>query len=129
MNRVALVAVPLAFLLLAGCTAAPASDASDASSDSFAAVDRTGDLAEVLVETASYVEKATETEPGRLVIETKIVDPRGDDNSVEAATTVAICNAAVSLGGIDHVSVMEADGTSFVLFGHPSVPEGTCTEV
>lgn len=124
MNRVAFAFVPLAILLLAGCTAAPDSD------DGFATVDRTADLAETLAETATYVEKATETEPGRLVVETNIVDPGGDDNSSEAATAVVICNAAVSLGGgIDHVSVMEADGTSFVLFGHPSVPEGTCTEV
>lgn len=80
-------------------------------------------------ETATYVESATETEPGRLVVETNIADPRGVDNSTGAATAVAICNAAVSLGGIVHVSVMEADGTSFVLFRHPSVPEDTCTEV
>lgn len=128
MNRIAVATALLATLLLTGCSAA-AVEPPAAKAPGSAAVDRTADLAEVLAETASYVERATETEPGRLVIETNIVDPRGDDNSTEAATAVVICNAAVSLGGIDHVSVMEADGTSFVLFGHPSVSEGTCTEV
>lgn len=124
MNRFAFVSVPFAILILAGCTAAPNSD------DGFTPIDRTAELAEALAETATYVEKATETEPGRLVVETNIVDPGGDENSSEAATAIVICNAAVSLGGdIEHIFVMEANGSSFVLFGDPSVPEGTCTEV
>jgi hypothetical protein len=40
----------------------------------------------------------------------------------------AICESAVALFGHSHVAVMEDDGTSFVLFGHPSVPTGAFTE-
>jgi hypothetical protein len=122
MNRIAFASVVLTTLLLTGCTTAP-------TPEGFVPIDRTADLAEALAETATSVEQATEIEPGRLDIQTNLVDPGGDDNSAEASTAVMICNAAVSLGYIDYVSVMEADGTSFVLFGHPSVPEGTCTEV
>lgn len=123
MNRIAVASVVLTALLLTGCTTAPIPD------EGFVPIDRTAELADALADTATYLEQATETEPGRLDIQTNIVDPRGDDNSTEASTAVVICNAAVSLGDIDYVSVMEADGTSFVLFGHPSVPEATCTEV
>ena len=76
---------------------------------------------------------ATQTEPERVVVETTIVDPRGDDGSDEARTAIQVCEATVTLlegmgAGAPKVSIMEDDGTSFVLYGHPSYPGG-CTEV
>lgn len=71
--------------------------------------------------------RATETEPGRIEVETSITDPRGGEGSTEAAAAIAICEAAVSLGAT-YASVLEADGTTFVLYGHPSYGQ-TCTEV
>ena len=75
------------------------------------------------------IKSATATEPGRIKIETSIVDPRGADGSEPARTAIAICEAAVAVFGPSYVAVMEDDGTHFVLFGHPSVPAGACTEV
>lgn len=61
-----------------------------------------------------------ETEPGRWVIHTSILDPRGDDGtSVEAQKAIAICEKAVELGA-SKVSVMESNDSTFVLYGHPS---------
>jgi len=80
-------------------------------------------------ETAALVSNATETEAGRISVETTIVDPRGDAGSAEAESALEICEAAAALDGVTYVNVMEADGTTFVLFGHPSVPEGECGEV
>lgn len=74
------------------------------------------------------VTAVTQTEPGRISVATSIVDPRGDDGSPEALDAIAICEAAASTGAT-YVSVMEADGTHFVLYGHPSYPAGQCTEV
>lgn len=76
----------------------------------------------------STVSAVTETEPGRFEIQTGIVDPRGDDGSPEALEAIAICEAAVGAGAA-YVAVLEADGTHFVLYGHPSVPAGACGEV
>lgn len=77
------------------------------------------------------VTSAMETEPGRLRINTTVVDPRGPNGSEPARIAVSMCNAAVATFGATypHISIMEADGTHFVLFGHPAVPEGVCTEV
>lgn len=77
----------------------------------------------------SLVTKAQETEPGRLVVYTTIVDPRGEDDSVAAWRALRICNGIVHGGGYEHISVMEYDRTTFVLYGHPSVPVGECGEV
>lgn len=82
---------------------------------------------------AENVTAATETEPGRLEVETDLVDPRGDDGSPEAQTAIEICEVAVSLledDGVEkpYVAVMEQDGTHWVLHGHPAYPNG-CTEV
>lgn len=76
----------------------------------------------------STVSAVTKTEPGRFEIHTSIVDSRGDDGSPEALEAIAICEAAVGAGAA-YVAVLEADGTHFVLYGHPSVPAGACGEV
>lgn len=77
-------------------------------------------------EASGAVTSAVEVEPGRWTIETSIVDPRVD-GSAEAAEAIEICEAAVDAGA-EYVSVMESDGTTFVLYGHPSYGN-TCTEV
>lgn len=77
---------------------------------------------------ASLVSAAEETEEGRIEVKTSITDPR-TDNSDEASDAVAICEAVAAMPGITYVSVLEEDGTTFALFGHPSVPEGACGEV
>jgi hypothetical protein len=82
---------------------------------------------------AKKVASVTETEPGRLTVVTSIIDPRGGSGSPAAKTAIQVCEAAVVL--LDqrgtknpYVSVMEKDGTTYVLFGHPSYPGG-CSEV
>lgn len=77
------------------------------------------------------VTAATETETGRVRIDTTVVDPKGEDGSAPAKKAIAICEAAVASFGPSYtnISVMEQDGTHFVLYGHPSVPKGACTEV
>jgi hypothetical protein len=75
------------------------------------------------------IKSVTETEPGRIQIDTSVIDPRGANGSDAAMTGIAICESAVALFGPIYVSVLEDDGTNFVLFGHPSVPKSACTEV
>ena len=89
-----------------------------------AAIDRTVELRALAGEA---VVMAEEVEPGRIEVTTSIVDPRGDSGSAEAVAAIAICEATVGLGA-NYVSVLEADGTTFVLYGHPSYG-ATCTEV
>ncbi|WHP18805.1 hypothetical protein [Cellulomonas sp. ES6] len=97
-----------------------------AEADSEAASDAAG--VEAALASWSTVSAVTETEPGRFEIQTSIVDPRGDDGSPEAQEAIAICQAAVDAGAT-YVAVFEADGTHFVLYGHPSAPPGACGEV
>lgn len=83
---------------------------------------------------SEVVTKATQTEPGRVEVLTTIVDPRGGTSGTpEAQQAIQICNGTVAWlqsQGVSEpkVSVMESDGTSYVLYGHPSYPGG-CTEV
>ncbi|WP_309079864.1 hypothetical protein [Zhihengliuella sp.] len=127
--------IAAAALTVAGCSSpaeeAPApspSPAATASADATdESVDRTDDVKAAAGDTADLVTTATETEPGRLEIETTITDPRSD-GSAEAQDAIAICEAAAGLDDVTYVNVLEADGTSFVLFGHPAVAEGECVE-
>ena len=75
------------------------------------------------------IKSVTETEPGRIRIDTSVVDPQAASGSEAAVTAIAICEPAVALFGPNYVSVLEDDGTNFVLYGHPAVPKGACTEV
>lgn len=82
---------------------------------------------------ADRITAAVETEPGRIQVDTNLVDPRGDDGSPPARMAIEICEAAVSLmksQGVKEprVNVMEKDGTHWVLHNHPSYPE-PCTEI
>lgn len=79
--------------------------------------------------TADLITTATETEPGRVEIQTSIVDPRSSGS--EAATqALEICKAGLASLSTDkpYVSVLEEDGTTFVLAGHPSYGPD-CAEV
>lgn len=93
--------------------------------------DRTADFttANANASWVGQVKSVTETEPGRFRVNTSVVDPRGANGSEVAMTAIAICESVVALFGPHYVSVLEDDGTNFVLFGHPSVPVGACTEV
>jgi hypothetical protein len=106
--------------------------AADTAAPAFAEVDLTEELRGVTAEPES-VTVATQTEAERIVVETTIIDPRGDSGSPEAQAAIAICEAAVALleskGATEPAaSVMESDGSTFVVYGQPSYPGG-CSEV
>ncbi|MFJ5962033.1 hypothetical protein [Pseudarthrobacter oxydans] len=140
-------ATAMAALLLAGCSSsalqtaptaaepAPTASRTAAAPESIptssAGVDKTADFKTANANAAwvGQIKSATETEPGRISIDTSVVDPRGADGSEAAKVAIAICESAVALFGPSYVAVKEDDGTHFVLFGHPSVPKGACTEV
>lgn len=99
-------------------------------------VDRTADLLDANPDATwtGEVTAATATEPGRLEIDTTLVDPRSEGGSPESQTAIEICEAGVALlsgEGTEapYVSVLESDGTTWVLYGHPMVPAGECGEV
>jgi len=116
-----------AVLLLSACSTTPATPPVPVATVA-AATDRTTDVVAVLGEdAAAAVESAEETEPGRITVHTSIVDPRTDTGSPEALLALSICAAVSNTGSWTHVNVMEADGTHFVLYGHPSAPD-TCVE-
>ena len=134
-------------LLLCGCSASAPQNASNATTPAQTVVsqaaappdsipsatysrDRTADF-KTAKKNAPWLGKiisVTEIEPGRIRVETSVVDPRGADRSEEAKSAIAICESVVALFGPSYVSVLEHDGTNFVLFGHPSVPRGACTK-
>lgn len=125
-----LTAVPLlAVLALVGCSAPvdPVPVASAAPADP--AVDATADVEAAVGETlAPLVFGATRTTEGRVEVATSLIDPRSD-GSQEGLDAVAICDALAGLEGVTYVSVLESDGTTFAVFGHPSFPAGKCSEV
>lgn len=104
-------------------------------STAFSEVDLTEDLtaANAGEPWVAKIKVATQTEPDRLVVETAIVDPRGENGSPEAQAAIHICKAGVRLlkksgAGNPYVSIMERDDSTFVVHGHPAYPGG-CTEV
>lgn len=79
------------------------------------------------------VRRATETEPGRLEVQTRFVDPSGAARRGKTLRAVQICRAAVFLLQHDgvhkpRVVVMERNGTPWVVYGDPTRPQH-CTEV
>lgn len=135
-------------LLLCGCTASAPQKASNATTPAQTTVsqaaappdsirsatyspDKTADFktAKKNAPWLGKIKSVTEIEPGRIRIETSVVDPRGTDGSEEAKSAIDICESIVSLFGPSYVSVLEDDSTNFILFGHPSVPSGACAEV
>ncbi|OZD55394.1 hypothetical protein CH252_05855 [Rhodococcus sp. 06-1477-1B] len=69
-----------------------------------------------------------ETEPGRWIVHTSITDPgAGISGSPGAQKAITLCEKAVALGAAK-VVVTDADGSSWILYGHPSYGN-TCTEV
>lgn len=151
-NRIApplfvFVAATLA-LLLTGCSPSALQNASSAAAPTRATVSQAAVAPESIPSTTNSRDKTadfktakkdapwldmiktvTETEPGRISVQTSLLDRRGAEGSEESRTAIAICESVVTLFGPSYVSVLENDGTNFVLFGHPSVPTGACTEV
>ena len=144
----ALAVAAFAALLLTGCspsaprtaanTAAPAHGAAsqtaaapDSIPSSSPAPNKTADFltANANARWVGQIKSVTETEPGRIRIDTSVVDPQAASGSEAAVTVIAICESAVALFGPSYVSVLEEDGTSVVLYGHQSVPKGACAEV
>lgn len=131
-NHLILTIVVPVVLLLAACgggsaSTEPTPTPTEATS-SAAAEDVTGQVKAQAGDNADNVTAATVTEPGRVAVETDLVDPR-TDNSEEGQAAVAICEAARSAGDYTYVSVTEADGTTFALYGHPSYSKDACSEV
>lgn len=122
----------LATLLVAGCSStaeqpsAPSSSVASTPTTEAAAVDRTADVQKVAGE---HVTAAEEPEPGRILVETDLKDPRSSGGTPEAEQAMAICKSVAKMNGVKYVSVMEMDGTSWVLFGHPALPDGECGEI
>jgi hypothetical protein len=122
----------LVIVSLSGCSGSGSSDTAPPAPAAPSGVDRTAELKSANA-SAAWIDQVTlaeETEPGRLEIATTIVDPRGEEGSAEAQLAIGVCEAGVTIlgAGATVVSVLEQDGTSFVLFGHPSAPAGRCTE-
>ncbi|GAB3164102.1 hypothetical protein GCM10027059_19560 [Myceligenerans halotolerans] len=117
--------------LLAGCIAEPTVTNSTPSAS--LSTEETGDAASLDDVTAELqaavgdVVTLAEVDGDRLTVQTTIVDPRGDGGSQEAQLALDVCEKSLELG-YQQVSVMEADGTTFVLAGHPAYGED-CTEV
>lgn len=131
MKRTYLASAFVGVTLLSAC-ASPTPEPPAMTGAAAVSIDRTADVKAELAEAAAaaaLVTRATETEPGRIEVETSIVDPRGDDSSPEAQIAVQVCEMTSKLPDVNYVNVKEVDGTSFVLFGHPLVPEGECGEV
>lgn len=135
MRKSAFIALPLAALAL---TLSACSGEDAATPDTTAAavqpLDRTTEVTSGLPKNlAQAVTKVTETEPGRLEVATTLVDPRGEDGSPEAAEAIKLCEAAMDVLQAEaiakpYVSVLEKDGTTWVLAGHPTYGPD-CTEV
>lgn len=92
-------------------------------------VDVTAEVRDASPALESYVKTATSAEAGRVTVESYLVDPRGEDGSAEALLALRLCSDVVAnMSGISYVSIMENDGSTWVLYGHPSYGN-TCTEV
>ena len=116
--------------LLAGCGSTPDTpeETPTTTAATTAEVDRTSDL-QAAIDNPEVVTKAVETEHGRLTIETSIVDDR-EDGGDDATQAITICEAGKALldAPEPYVAVMEDDGTSFVIAGHPAYG-AECTEI
>lgn len=93
-----------------------------------ASKDVTKDVQKIAKDVSELVDTATETEPGRISVETSIVDPRGGEGSEEALQAVRLCNLVVQNFDVTHVNILEADGTTFAVYGSKIVNDGDCGE-
>jgi hypothetical protein len=118
----------VATLALSACSTAPAPEAAATVPASATPTAESEIATAARALTGGSVTDAAEIQPGRIQLDTTIVDPRGEDGSPEALEAIGLCEQAMAIPGVMHVSVMEADGTTFVLAGHPSVGD-ECTEV
>ena len=130
MKKLAPAAVAALALALTSC-AATESQPAESSPTSAAVSSPTSELAGAVSAALAddpHVTGVESSENGRVEVSTDLTDPRSD-NRAEAGQAMAICEAAAEVEGVDYVNVTESDGTSWVLYGHPSYPAGECTEV
>ncbi|MEB0303802.1 hypothetical protein QN345_00415 [Cryobacterium sp. 10I1] len=129
MRRLALPIILLASLALTGCSTASSPATTPASAAQPTGTDRTAELRSTLsADLAQFLTSAVEVEPGRITVATTVIDPRSGKGGAAAQAAIAICQSAVALTGTTYVSVQESDGSTFVLYGHPTYGN-TCTEV
>jgi glucose/arabinose dehydrogenase len=76
---------------------------------------------------AGAVTVVESSEPGTVLVETTIVDPRVEGETPERVEANRICRALVDLGA-QQVRIYESDGTTFMVYGHPSYGN-VCIEV
>lgn len=116
-------------LALAGCSSTPAPAESPAPTTAeVEAKDVTVDVKKAAGNMSSLIVSAEETEPGRIEVQTTIVDPRGEDGSRPALDAVRLCNKVVEMGGLTNVDILEKDRTTFAVYGVSIVNDGKCGE-
>lgn len=92
-------------------------------------VDVTQEIKALLPDDISpLIKDAIVSEPGKIQVETSIVDPRGKNGSPQAEQAISICTTIVKKG-YEYIAIMENDGTHYVVFGHPAYPAGQCSEI
>lgn len=116
-------------LLLTSCSTPAETEQTATTSAAPTSASAAVDVTDKLKDAAGSAEITALLEDGRVTIETDLVDPRGEDGSPEAQHAIEICEAAAALEGVSNVNLYEADGTTWILFGHPMAVEGECTEV
>lgn len=116
-------------LLLTSCSSPAATEEPATTSSAPTSESAAIDITDKLKDAAGNASITALLEDGRVTIETNLVDPRGEDGSPEAQHAIEICEAAAALDGVSNVNLYEADGTTWILFGHPMAEEGKCTEV
>lgn len=123
----AVAALALSLTSCAGTQPQPAASSPTTAAASSSSSDLAGAVSAALADDP-HVTGVESPEDGRVEVSTDLTDPRTED-SAEAGQALAICEAAAEVDGVDYVNVIESDGTSWVLYGHPAHPEGECTEV
>lgn len=108
---------------------APTPQASTPATSKAPTTDPTEALNAKLKAAAGEAKISATLEDGRVSVETDLVDPRGDSGSPAAKQAIKICEAAAEFDGVTYVNVQEKDGTSWILYGHPAVPDGECSEI
>lgn len=122
-------------LVLTGCSAevpaapAPSPTVSEEAPEASTEKDVTSKVQKIAGELGDVVTSAVEKEPGRIDVQTSIVDPRGPDGSRPALDAVRLCNKIVQgIDGLTHVKILEADRTTFAAYGIPIINDGKCGE-
>lgn len=135
MNRTRnIIIAATAALILTGCTPAvddegpahsPTTPPSTSATSTRAPEDVEAEFRAQFVDEAANVTDVQVPEPNRIIIQTDLEDP-GRNTAPETLHARSLCEAAARVEGIEHVSVLEDDGTTWILYGHPAGPAGEC---